>query len=294
MTIEDQIKDEKLQYDINREAAKISALSSGKVDKYKYLTGEEILPSNQQQIIQQAKFAYSPLGKALEKQIKTIEDQGKEQVKAIQDNKQLVNINKDDYKDRLLLSKEREIFKDIYNKRLDKIEELNNKIDYDNLEYVVYSNKKIYNFSELADPQTFLDDIKKGKMSLEEAKIYQQNFLDYLNIIRKGNKNDEQRKTLANINILYNARNNAIKFIEDYGSMILEAKKLAREQEGIGLKILTPNQMLKRLPIALAQIKAGNNSESLLNEIRQIAYSLYRSKEITKKVYNNIINSIKV
>ena len=66
MTIEDQIKDEKLQYDINREAAKISALSSGKLDKYKYLTGEEILPSNQQQIIEQAKFTYSPLGKAFE------------------------------------------------------------------------------------------------------------------------------------------------------------------------------------------------------------------------------------
>ena len=171
---------------------------------------------------------------------------------------------------------------------------MNNKIDYDNLEYVVYSNKKIYNFSELADPLTFLDEIKKGKMSLEEAKIYQQNYLDYLNIIRKGNKNAEQRKTLANMNILYNARNNAIKFIEDYGAMILEAKKLAREQERTGLKILTPNQMLKRLPIALAQIKAGSNSESLLNEIRQIVYSLYRSKEITKKVYNNIINSIKV
>ena len=76
--------------------------------------------------------------------------------------------------------------------------------------------------------------------------------------------------------------------------MILEAKKLAKEQKGTGLKILTPNQMLKRLPIAIAQIKTGNNSESLLNEIRQIVYSLYRSKEITKKVYNNIINSIKV
>ena len=75
--------------------------------------------------------------------------------------------------------------------------------------------------------------------------------------------------------------------------MILEAKKLAREHEETVLKILTPNQMLKRLPIALAQIKAGNNSESLLNEIRQIVYSLYRSKEITKKVCNNIINSIK-
>ena len=112
--------------------------------------------------------------------------------------------------------------------------------------------------------------------------------------MRKGNKNDNQKRTLANINILFNAINNSINFIEDYVSMILEAKKLAREQEGTGLKTLTPNQMLKRLPIALAQIKAGNNLESLLNEIRQIVYSLYRSKEITKKVYNSIINSIKV
>ena len=75
--------------------------------------------------------------------------------------------------------------------------------------------------------------------------------------------------------------------------MILEAKKIAREQEGTGLKILISNQMLKRLPIALAQIKAGNNSESLLNEIRQIVYYLYRSKKITKVLYNNIMNSIK-
>ena len=84
MTIEDQIKDEKLQYDINIEAAKISAFPSGKLDKYEYLTGEEILPSNQQQIIEQAKFAYSLLGKAFEKQTKTIEDQGKKQVDALE------------------------------------------------------------------------------------------------------------------------------------------------------------------------------------------------------------------
>ena len=77
MTFEDQIGDEKIQYDINREAAKISALSSEKFDKYQYLTGEEILPSNQQQIIEQAKLSYSPLGKAFEKQTKTIENQGK-------------------------------------------------------------------------------------------------------------------------------------------------------------------------------------------------------------------------
>ena len=61
-----------------------------------------------------------------------------------------------------------------------------------------------------------------------------------------------------------------------------------------GLKILTPKQMLQRLPIALAQVKAGDTSENLLNEIRQIIYSLYRAKEITKKVYNNIMNSMRV
>ena len=78
MTIDDQIGDEKLKYDINREAAKISALSSNKIRKYEYLTGgKEILPSNQKQIIEQAKFTYSPLGKAFEKQTKTIEDQEK-------------------------------------------------------------------------------------------------------------------------------------------------------------------------------------------------------------------------
>ena len=77
MTIEGQIEDEKLQYDINRGTAEISALSSGKIDKYEYLTGEDIFPSNQQQIIEEAKFTYSPLGKAFEKQTKTIGDQKK-------------------------------------------------------------------------------------------------------------------------------------------------------------------------------------------------------------------------
>ena len=83
MTINDQIRDEKLQYDINREAAKISVLSSGKIHKYEYLTGEDILPSNQQEIMEQARFTYSPLGKAIKKQIKRIEDQGKKQAEAL-------------------------------------------------------------------------------------------------------------------------------------------------------------------------------------------------------------------
>ena len=151
MAIEDQIKDEKLQYDIHREAAKISALSSGKIDKYEYLTGEEILPSNQQQIIEQAKFAYSPLGKAFEKQTKTIEDQGEKQIKAIQDNKQQL-VSDDDCKDKLLISKEREIFKYIYNKRLDKIAEYNSESLLNEIRQIVYSlyrskeiTKKVYN-----------------------------------------------------------------------------------------------------------------------------------------------------
>ena len=85
MTIKDQIRDEKLQYDLNREVAKISTLSSGKIHKYEHLTGEKTLPSNQQQIIEQAKFTYSSLGKGFEKQIETIGDQGQKQVEALKD-----------------------------------------------------------------------------------------------------------------------------------------------------------------------------------------------------------------
>ena len=172
---------------------------------------------------------------------------------------------------------------------------MNNKIDHNNLNYVAVGTGDKYSYDDLDDPLTFLNNIIKGEISMEKAIKQQYNFHKYLNLIRIGNKNDNQKRTLANINVFYNARENAIQFIQDYGRMILEAREQALiEQYGKGLKILTPNQMLKRLPIALAQVKAGNNSESLLNEIRKIVYSLYRSKEITKEVYNNIINSIKV
>ena len=83
MTIDDQIRDEQIQYDINREAAKISALSSSKIDKYEYFTGEEILPSNKQQIREQDKFTFSPLEKDFERQTKTIKDQGEKQIKQL-------------------------------------------------------------------------------------------------------------------------------------------------------------------------------------------------------------------
>ena len=107
-------------------------------------------------------------------------------------------------------------------------------------------------------------------------------------------KNTEQEEVVDNLEKLYNSREEVINFFRDYIEMLSDANYDARKNEtkGTGFKILTPKQMLQRLPIALAQVKAGNNSESLLNEIRQIVYSLYQSKQITKKVYNNIIKSI--
>ena len=85
MIINDIARDEKLLDDINREVAKISALSSGKIDKYQYLKGKEILPPDQRRVIEQTKFIYSSLGKGFEKQIKTIEDQGEKQIKALEE-----------------------------------------------------------------------------------------------------------------------------------------------------------------------------------------------------------------
>ena len=89
--------------------------------------------------------------------------------------------------------------------------------------------------------------------------------------------------------MLCKARNKPITVYDDYSLMAPEARTKATKETG--LKTLMPKQMLKRLPIALAQVKAGNNSESLLNEIRQIVYSLY---QISKKAYNNIIKSIQI
>ena len=142
MTINDQIRDKKLQYDINREAAKIakiSALLSGKIHKYEYLTGEDILPSNQQQIIEQARFTYSPLGKGFEKQIKTIEDQRQKQVDALENlkpkeqAKAITYKSDDDDDDNTTISKE--IFDGILEERMDEILKMSREINCSNLVY---------------------------------------------------------------------------------------------------------------------------------------------------------------
>ena len=121
MTIDDQIRDEKLQYNINIEVTKTSALSSVKIDKYEHLTGEEVLPSNQKKIIEQAKFTYSPLVKAFEKQIKKIEDQEREQVEAVKDLKarEQTKATKDKSDDNPLLSKK--IYYRLLRERMDEV-----------------------------------------------------------------------------------------------------------------------------------------------------------------------------
>ena len=143
--------------------------------------------------------------------------------------------------------------------------------------------------------RAFGNEIRNNVIDMNKANEEQSELLEYISRFKRGTRpNNPGSKKLK-------------KYFLDSAKALLEGREMVfkafesgifqtseESQKGEGLKILTPNQMLKRLPIALAQVKADNNSESLLNEIRQIVYSLYRSKEITKKVYNNIINSIKV
>ena len=187
MTIEDQLKDGKLQYDINREAAKISALSSGKLDKYEYLTGEEILPSNQQQIIQQAKFNYSPLGKALEKQRKTIKDQGEKQVNALKSlessDKQLPSIK--DFTPMENLNPE------IINE-IKKFEEIEKKVDRNKMVYK--GTNKTYDFRNFKTIHTFGNEIKNNVINLDTANMEQANLSSYSIDFMKTKPRDPEKK----------------------------------------------------------------------------------------------------
>ena len=196
MTINDQIRDEKLQQDINRKAAEISASSSSKIDKYEYLTGNQVLPSNQQQIIEQAKFTYSPLGKAFEKQIKTIEDQGEKQIKAIQNQGQVKTIKKYafDDEDSPLISKQKEIFNELADKRLNEISELDKKVNPDDLIYRYKGNTSNEEFNMYDNALDLIDKIKNGKIKLAEAKNNQINFRSSLSKIKKVVKNQKHKK----------------------------------------------------------------------------------------------------
>ena len=287
MTINDQIRDEKLQYDINREAAKISALSSGKIHKYEYLTGEDILPSNQQQIIEQARFTYSSLGKAFEKQLKTIEDQGQKQVKALENLKPKEQTKPIEDKSNNK-SKATIIFDDLINKRKEIMSELYDSVDYNNLKFEYIGPTKDVSFHEYMDSKELFNAIKNNQIKFSEVKNKQNEFLNKLSNIKIGKKTTEEKETINNLGKFYNSREEINNIFRDYIEMLSDVKYDAKQDETkeTKLKILIPKQMLQRLPIGLAQLKAGNNSQSLLNEIIQIVYSfLYISRHKSLKKY---------
>ena len=172
--IADKIRNEKLEANLNREAAKMSALSSGKIDKYEYLTVEEILPSNQRQIIEQAKFAYFPLGKAFEKQTE-------KQVDAI---KSLDLSNK---LKRIEGTFPQNLMNDLIRAKLKEIIELQDIIKKDDLNYKSKC-RKTFNFSK------------------EGADNKQSNFANELKNFDKGMKELEKKYFLNNLGLLFSAR----------------------------------------------------------------------------------------
>ena len=174
-------------------------------------------------------------------------------------------------------------------KEIKRIEEIEKKVDRNKMFYK--ESNKTYDFRNFKTIRAFGNEIRNNVITLDTANIEQATLLSYVYDFSKKTRqrNPAQRKLKSDIaDSVTSLIQGREMVINAFKSGIFQVSKESREdeesQEGKGLKILTPNQMLKRLPIALAQVKAGNNSKSLLNEIRQIVYSLYRSKEITKKV----------
>ena len=174
--------------DLNREAAKMSASSSGKIDKHEYLTGEEILPSNQQQIIEQAKLTYSPLGKAFEKQTKTIEDQGQKQVEALNTLKSKSQLTIEDVIPKDALNN------DEAKKELNKIKEIEKKCR----QWKISLQNKwiyIYSFEKFQTIKTFGGDIYNGSITLKEANDCQTDLLIKIMNFREKKPKKPRKKT---------------------------------------------------------------------------------------------------
>ena len=167
-------------------------------------------------------------------------------------------------------------------------------VDYNDLKFEYMTVDKNVSFYEYMDSKELFNAIRDNKIEFSEAKNKQNDFLNKLTNIKISRKTLQQEKIINNLERFYVSRQEVINFFRDYTEMFSDANYHAKQNETKGkvLKTLTPKQMLQRLPITLAQVKASNNSENLLNEIRQIIYSLYQSKEIIKKVYNNLMKSL--
>ena len=141
------------------------------------------------------------------------------------------------------------------------MKELYDSVDCNNFEFVYVGPIKDVRFDEYKNSKELFDAIKNNQIKFSEVKNKQNEFSNTLNDIKVGKKTIEQKETINNLKKFYISREEAINFFREYIEMLSDANHDAKqnETEGKGLKILTPKQMLQRLPIALAQVKAGNN-----------------------------------
>ena len=154
--------------------------------------------------------------------------------------------------------------------------DLYDSVDYNNLNFKYVGPTKDVSFYEYMDSKELFDAIRRSRIKFSETLNKQNEFLNKLNDVKIGKKNLQQKQVIDNLENFYKSREETINFFRDYIEMLSDANYNAKQNEtkGKGLKILTPKQMIQRLPIALPQVKVGNNSENSLNEIRQIIYSL--------------------
>ena len=204
------------------------------------------MPSNQKQMIEQAKFTYCPLGKAFEKQIKATEYQVEKQVKALNT---LKTIKGNESNDNEKSSTHKEILDKLYRERIAEIYSISKEIDFNNLtHYCKDLNFAPIHFIGVRGPLSIYEEIKNGNVSIEKIEEEQKQFKSKLNEITTGNpktKSKEQLYTITNIKNFYNSREKVVKLYNDYAKIILET--MYKANQGRGLKILTPKQMLQRL-----------------------------------------------
>ena len=157
------------------------------------------------------------------------------------------------------------MFNKLVDERREKTTDLDKTVNSDDLIYRYKGNTADVKFDEFDNTLNIINKIQNGEIRLDDVKNNQEQFKSYLGEIKKGNKehrSKEQKNTFYNIDMHYKARNGAITFYDDYSLMMSEAKTKATK--GTGLKMLTSKQMLQRLPIALAQLKTGNNSDAIM------------------------------
>ena len=358
--LDDKIKANNMQYDLDRMNAEISAYSSGDLPKYEYLTKKDL--RYKPDAVEKVKFEYSPIGKVFTDGLAK-EDKSKKvglfkRLKNIEDN--LVEVDDNDNKVGIF-----RIIKNIKNRgiKIDNDDEAVREIR-ERIKELIDDGVKVNNFDEMK--KEIIDHVKKLKEQGADVKVDEDQINDLINKIFDKKYEKYERKTYIeseidkflekygdkNIFISYDKNNNKFnteeitkslkklrnklinlsEFKEEYnkfvdnivkfeynksekepGSVSPNQKKMIRyardlkdiidlynlksdsdtSKKGEGLKILNNKQMLNHLPILLAQIEEGNNSIKLKKEARQILYLLYRSKVLTKTVYNNLIKSIR-